>query len=118
MVLDAADVQQDGAGVGVARQPVQGQSETDIGIGAQPDDVAEPDSVRSRPVDHRSAERRGLRNQRQPARRRRDMRPRGVQIQPGNRDAEGMCTEDPDPGARGMRAEIIGRHRARWRQSS
>ena len=109
VVLDAADVQQDGAGAGVARQPVERHAEADIGVGADADDVAEADAVRLRPVDHRAAQRGGLRDQRQAPGRRRDMGPGGVQVQPRDGDAEGMRAEHADAGAGRVVGQVVGR---------
>ena len=54
-VLDPADVEQDGAGARIARQPVEHDAEADIGVGAEADDVAETNPVRLGPVQHGAA---------------------------------------------------------------
>ena len=92
------DVEQDRAGAGIARQPVQHQAEADIRAAADADDVAEADAVRLRPVQHRAAQRRRLRHQADPAGRRRQMRPRGIQPDAGHRDAERFRSQHADAG--------------------
>ena len=81
MVLDPADVQQDRAGVRVARQPVQHHAVADVVVVADADDMAEANSVRLRPVDHRAADGGGLRHQRKPPGRRLDVRARGIEAE-------------------------------------
>jgi hypothetical protein len=87
-VLQVPDVEQDRAGAGIARQPVKHQAETDIGIAADADDVAEPDTVWLGPVQDGAAQGGGLRHQPQPSGRRWQMRARGVQPDSRYDDAE------------------------------
>jgi len=97
-VLDAADVEQDRAGAGVAGQPVEHQAEADVGAAADADHVAEADAVRLRPVQHRPAQRRGLRNQRHPAGLRLEVRAGRVEAERRDDDPEGGRPEHPHPG--------------------
>ena len=92
-VADAADVEQDGAGAGVAAEPVQDRGEAEIGIAADADDVAEADAVGLRPVEHGAAQRRRLRDQREPAGPGWQMTGGGVETGAGDDDAERAGSE-------------------------
>ena len=94
------DIEQDRAGAGIARQPVQHQAEADIRAAADADDVAEADAVRLRPVQHRAAQRRRLRDQPDPAGGRRQMRARGIQPDGGHGDAERARPQHTDSAAK------------------
>ncbi len=98
-VLDAAHVQQDGAGARIARQPVERHAEAEIGVAADADDVAEADAVRPGPVQHRAAQRGGLRHQRQPPLGRRQVGARGVEAQLGHDQPERPRSQHAHAGA-------------------
>ena len=109
MVLDAADVQQDRAGIGVARKPVERRPETDVRVGAEAHNVTETHPVRTGPVDYRPAQRRRLRDQRQLPGWRRDMGQCRVQVKTRNGDAERMGAEDADPSTGNVAAQVVRR---------
>ena len=108
-VLQPADVEQDGAGVGVAGEPVEHEAEADIRVAADADDMAEADAVRPGPVDHRAAQGGRLRHQPEAAGRRRDMRAAGVQADAGDGEAEGARAEHAHAGAPGGVGQALGR---------
>ncbi len=56
----AADVHQNKAGIGIARQPIQTHGEAEIGTAAQADDVTEADAVWGGPIHHGAGQRGGL----------------------------------------------------------
>ncbi len=121
-VAHAADIQQDRPDAGLARQEVQHLREADSGIAADADDLAESDPVRLRPVQHRPAQRCGLRHQRHPPWLRRQVRQRGVQLQRRAGNAERPGAQHADAGrGRGLgnvrhQAERDGREHVPRRQ--
>ena len=76
------------------------------GIAADADDMAEADRLGRRPVQHDAGQRGGLGHQGQLARRRRDMRQRGVQADRRDAEAEAALAERLDAGAGGDGGEV------------
>ena len=107
-VTDMADIEQDGAGAGIAGQPVEHRGEAEIGVAAHPHDMAEADAVGLRPVQHRAAEGGGLGDQRHLAGPGQQMRARGVQADAGHRDAERARPHRPHAARRCCRRDPLG----------
>ena len=93
-LLDALDVEQDGAGRRVAAQEVEHVAEVDIGAFTERDKVREADAARARPVEHGGDECTRLRHERQLSRQRADVREAGIEAQVRHQHADAVGPED------------------------
>ncbi len=93
--LQCLQIQQDGAGIGIAGQPIQQVAEIDIGAFAERDDAGKTDALGGGPFDHRRQHRSRLRDQGQMARPGPQMAERGVEPAARHDDAEAVRAEQP-----------------------
>jgi hypothetical protein len=87
-------VEQDGGGGGLLREVVEQVAEVEVGHVADRDEVGEADAASRRPVEDAGHDRAGLGDEREPARRRGEMREGGIQALSRHHDAEAVGAND------------------------
>jgi len=100
---DRLDVEQDRAGLLVLAEVVDEIAEADVEGVAERDEVGEADTLVARPVEHRGAERSGLREEGDLAVARHRGAEAGVEVAARDDHPEAVRPEDPHPGEAGVR---------------
>ena len=95
-VADGLDVEQDAVGARIVHERFEQLAEADVDAAAERDDRREADVVGSREIEHRRADRAGLRDQREPPRPRQRSAECRVEPDVGAHDAECAGAEQPD----------------------
>ena len=94
-LVDRLQVEQDRCRRRIAAQVVEHVARVDVGTVSERDEMREADLVRTSPVEHRRAERAGLRDEGEPARQRVDVGEGRVQAGPGHHETQAVGPQDP-----------------------
>ncbi len=115
--MDRFDVEQDRVRVRVARQMVDEVAEIDVGAVADRDELREADAARFRPVEHRGDQRPRLRDERDAARQRVDVRKARIQPDARNEQPDAVRPEDAQQMRSGRREHRFLQRRRAVRRS-